>query len=158
MSSPYNTRSVPLESGRVERRQAYRSQFIPRGCMARSAIGLLWFVALVLLAVSTFGNYVLFVGGWERMRWPADRDAAIALGLAVGFQAVCCLAQWGFKAIRLWFAYGIALFVSVIPSFLAYNAGVGPWLEPQIGWVLAPLAIFLVSVFIDMLPEWILVT
>lgn len=139
-------------------RNTYRSQVIPRGCMAGSAIILLWLAALALLAISTFGNYVLFVGGWELLRWPSDRVTYIALGCAVGYQVVCCLAQWGFKAIRLWPAYAVALLISVIPSFLAYNAGVGPWLEPQIGWVLAPIAIFLVSVFIDMLPEWILVT
>lgn len=149
---PVTSRAIGASS------RPYRPQVIPRGCMANTTIVLLWLVALVLLGVSTFGNYVLFVGGWERVRWPTDRVTFTALGFAVGFQVVCCLAQWGFKAIRLWFAYTIALLISVIPSFLAYNAGVGPWLEPQIGWVLAPLAIFLVSVFIDMLPEWILVT
>lgn len=147
----------PVTSRAIGAARPYRPQVIPRGCMANVAIVMLWLVALVLLGVSTFGNYVLFLGGWERVRWPTDRATFTALGFAAGFQAVCCLAQWGFKAIRLWFAYGVALLISVIPSFLAYNEGVGPWLAPQIG-LFAPIAIFLVSVFIDMLPEWILVT
>jgi hypothetical protein len=148
---------MPVVS-RASGQHVYRPQVIPRGCVANAAIVLLWIVALGLLVVSTFGNYVLFVGGWETTRWPADQASYTALGIALGFQAICCLAQWGFKAIKLWFAYSVALLISVIPSFLAYNAVIGPWLAPQIGAVLAPLAIFAAAVFVDMLPEWIFVT
>jgi hypothetical protein len=135
----------------------YRPQVIPRGCVVNAAIVLLWLLALILLAVSTFGNYVLFVGGWDSAAWPSDAATYRALGLAVTFQAICSVAQWGFKAIRLWLAYAVALLISAIPSFLAYNAIVGPWIEPQIGPWIAPVVIFLSALFIDMLPEWILV-
>jgi hypothetical protein len=148
-----------MENGKAAeaRRQGpVRSQVIPRGCAAMGAVILLWVSAVALLVASTFGNYVLFIGGWERVRWPTDQVALKALILACLFQGIFSVAQWGFKALRLWPAYGIALLVSVIPSFLTYNEWAGPWLAIYIGF-LAPLVVFLTAVFVDMLPEWILV-
>lgn len=148
-----NLKSRPLTPAA----RTYRPQVIPRGCVINAAIVFLWLIAVALMAVSTFGNYVMFVGGWDAATWPSDAATYRALGFAVGYQALCSVAQWGFKAIRLWPAYWVALLISAIPSFLAYNTGMGPWVAVQIGPILAPVAIFLAAVFIDMLPEWILV-
>jgi hypothetical protein len=153
-------RQEPLKDGKpvehTRKQSAMSSQVIPRGCAAMGAVILLWFSAVALLVASTFGNYVLFVGGWERVRWPADEVALKAALLACLFQGVFSVAQWGFKALRLWPAYAIALLVSVIPSFLAYNEWAGPWLAVYVGFF-APFVVFLTAVFVDMLPEWILI-
>jgi hypothetical protein len=151
-------RSEPMTNGRPtgQKATAATSQVIPSGCAAMGAIVLLWVSAIGLLVASTFGNYVLFVGGWERAGWPANATMWRAVLFACLFQGICSIAQWGFKALRLWPAYAVALLVSVIPSFLTYNEWAGPWLTIYIGWF-SGIAVFLTAVFVDMLPEWILV-
>jgi hypothetical protein len=124
-----------------------------RSAVLRAMIGILRIVAVLLIIASTFGNYVLFVGGWSQ--WTPIN--AVAVGLAALYQALCCVLQWGFKAARWWILYFAALFASAIPSFLTYNAWAGPYLAVQFGPALALLIMAIATLGADALPEWVLV-
>jgi hypothetical protein len=115
--------------------------------------GVLRTISVLLIIASTFGNYVLFVGGWAH--WTPIN--AVAVGFAILYQALCCVLQWGFKAARWWILYFAALFASAIPSFLTYNEWAGPFLAAQLGPVVALLAMALATLGADALPEWVLV-
>lgn len=130
-----------------------RPQVIPRGCVVQSAINLLRIIALLLIIASTFGNYVVFVGGWENWR-PFDPMAAL---WALLYQVLCSVFQWGFKAMHWWLPYLVALVASAIPSFLTYNAWVGPYLALQVDLPVSILLIVIATLSADALPEWVLV-
>jgi hypothetical protein len=126
---------------------------MPRGCVITAALVMLRVIAIALILASTFGNYVQFVGGWASY-WPPHWT--ILLYAAI-YQAICSLFQWGFKAMRWWLSYTLALIASAIPSFLTYNALFGPNLTTQIGLYPTIVAVFLFVVAGDALPEWVLV-
>lgn len=116
-------------------------------------ITILRVLAVLLIFTSTFGNYVQFVGGWEF----AASVNAVALALAIGYQALCSVLQWGFKALRWWPLYALFLLASAIPSFLTYNAWAGPYLTAQFGAALAFGMLGIAVIAADALPEWVLV-
>ena len=64
---------------------------VPRGCVITAALVMLRVVALALIVMSTFGNYVQFAGGWDRYMPPQNT----ALIYAALYQGVCCVLQWG---------------------------------------------------------------
>lgn len=144
--------------------RTYSTYMFSESTVIRWAIRILRFVAWALLVMSTFGNYVQFAGGWERIYW-SWRDlggslAAISWGavaFAVVFQAVFSLIQWGAKAQRWWLLYTLGLLASAIPSFLTYNAWAGPYLTAQIGAAFTVAIIGLAAIGADALPEWVLV-
>lgn len=151
-------KSEPLIHGKPmgdeEKRPARRTPaMVSRGGVIAAMIFILRIMAVLLILMSTFGNYVLFAGGWERY---LPIDIAV-VGLAAFYQLICCLLQWGFKAARWWLPYGLALLASAIPSFLTYNALVGPYLMTQIGPILAGAFILISVIGGDALPEWVLV-
>lgn len=158
-----NLHQQPLVNGRVveEQRRAYSTHLIKRSSAIRWMIRILRFVAWALLVMSTFGNYVQFAGGWERVAWrwsdPIGSIAWLAVVFAIVFQAVFCFIQWGAKASRWWLLYGFALLGSAIPSFLTYNAWAGPYLTAQIGVVFTFIVVGLAVIGADALPEWVLV-
>lgn len=147
----------PLVNGKPaeETRGASRRSpaMVSRGGVIGAMILILRVIAILLILMSTFGNYVQFSGGWAHY---LPIDIAV-VGLAAAYQIICCLLQWGFKAARWWLPYGIALLASAIPSFLTYNALVGPYLIAQIGPVLAGAFILISVIGGDALPEWVLV-
>lgn len=130
-----------------------RPQLVPRGCVVGATINLLRIIACVLIIASTWGNYIVFVGGWGAW-YPIDWMAMV---WAAVYQALCSVFQWGFKALRWWMLYLVALIASAIPSFLTYNAWLGPYLAVQIGPVVAMIVIGLATLGADALPEWVLV-
>src|SRR5262245_10690966 len=126
-----------MGSGRRPRRMAIKtSQIIPGEALGEFAVWLLWIGSAALLILSTFGNYVQFVGGWDAITWPwlSTRSAA-AVGAALIYQGIFSPAQWGFKARRWWFPYAGSVLLSAIPSFLTYNAWAGAWLQQYLGVV-----------------------
>lgn len=136
------TRGVPRTPAMVSR----------RGVIGATIL-MLRVLALLLILASTFGNYVQFVGGWDHYL-PVS---AVVVGLAFGYQVVCSVFQWGFKALGWWLPYGIALLASAIPSFLTYNAWAGADLSVSLGPYLAGFVILLCTIGADALPEWVLV-
>lgn len=144
----------PLVNGKPAETVRRRSPaMVSRGGVIGGMILILRIIAILLILMSTFGNYVLFAGGWERY---TPIDIAI-VGLAAFYQIICCVLQWGFKAARWWLPYAFALLASAIPSFLTYNALVGPYLVAQIGPILAGAFILISVLGGDALPEWVLV-
>lgn len=129
---------------------------LPRSSVIVATIWMLRIIALALLVASTFGNYVQFIGGW-----PAPGRSMpfswLVLGAAAGYQLICSLFQWGFKAQRWWLPYALALIASAIPSFLTYNSWAGPYLSAQLGSIIAGLLILGATIGADALPEWVLV-
>lgn len=126
---------------------------VPRGCVVTAALVLLRVIALALIVLSTFGNYVQFAGGWAV--WYPPHGAALVY--ACVYQAVACMLQWGFKAMRWWVPYTFALLASAAPSFLTYNPVIGPALAAQVGIYGAILAVLALVIAGDALPEWVLV-
>jgi hypothetical protein len=126
---------------------------VPRSAVIVAMIWMLRIISLALLIVSTFGNYVQFVGGWDQY-WPINWAI---VGGAAAYQLICSVFQWGFKAQRWWMPYALALIASAIPSFLTYNAWAGPYLSAQVGGVVAGLLILGATIGADALPEWVLV-
>lgn len=143
-----NVRSTPLTK---------KQRPSPAVMSERGAIGAMIFIlrviALVLMVASTFGNYVQFMGGWEKYL-PIDLTI---IGLAFVYQLICSLLQWGFKAGGMWIPYGLALIASAIPSFLTYNAWAGPYMTMQLGPILGSVVLFAATCGADALPEWVLV-
>lgn len=137
---------------------------ISRHSVETGAIGLLWFLAIILWLASTFGNFVQFVGGWAYV-WPLGDNTGGAVLYAIVYQVIFTIAQWGFKAKRWWMLYAIALLASAIPSFLTYNAWANGWLVSSVGStapadiaaLLAGLFLFIIAVVVDLIPEWVLV-
>lgn len=146
-------RSEPLTSKPAEAPRRRSPALVSRGGVIGAMIFILRVIAVLLILASTFGNYVQFVGGWGGY-WPLNW---IIIGLAALYQLICCLLQWGFKAARWWLPYWIALIASAIPSFLTYNALVGPYLVTQLGSILAGAFILISVIGGDALPEWVLV-
>lgn len=140
------------------------TKVIPGHSVETGAVVMLWMLAILLWLLSTFGNFVQFVGGWDLV-WPMNQHTGRAVLYALAYQAIFTLAQWGFKAKRWWFLYGVALFASAIPSFLTYNAWANGWLvaraaptvSQEIAPILAGLLLLIVAVIIDLIPEWVLV-
>lgn len=126
---------------------------MPRGCVITAALALLRVIALALIAVSTFGNYVQFAGGWA---FYAPIQTTPLLYAAI-YQAVACMLQWGFKAMRWWIPYAFALIASAAPSFLTYNPVLGPYLVGQVGVYGAIIVVIALVIAGDALPEWVLV-
>lgn len=127
---------------------------MPRGCVITATLVILRVVAIALLLASTFGNYVQFTGGWGTF-WPPQWVVLLYAGL---YQGLFSLLQWGFKAMRWWIPYLLALIASAIPSYLTYNVVIGPYFAAQFG---AQLAFVIVCGFViagDALPEWVLVS
>jgi hypothetical protein len=154
-------KSTELKNG--EPKQArYRSPtaMVDPYVAAHATILMLRGVSILLLLLSTFGNYIAFIGGWNapwRLAWPI-------IAAAVLYQVVFSLAQWGTKALArathnwAWgLGYAFALIASAVPSFLAYNGWAGPWLAFQVGVWPAGIIIFIAAVGADALPEWVLV-
>lgn len=139
----------------VEKRRRSPAMF-SRGGVIGAMITILRLIAIVLVIASTFGNYVQFIGGWPTPPAPMPIEPWI-IGLALLYQAVCSVLQWGFKAGGWWIPYMIALVASAIPSFLTYNAWAGPYLAAQLGPMLGGFALFLATIGADALPEWVLV-
>lgn len=154
-----NLRQAPLVNGRVVEERGPRNQttkVIPSSAVVIVLIRALQVIAVLLVIASIFGNYVQFVGGWPADNAALPLDAAAILYAAV-YQVGCSVAQWGCKHQGWWVAYAAALIVSAIPSFFTYNAWAGVWLAVLIGPALSIVAIALIVLFIDMIPEWILV-
>lgn len=146
-------KSTELINGKVPSRTRPSAALMSRGGVIGAMIVLLRIVAVLLIAVSTFGNYVQFVGGWD-VYWPINWPI---VALAALYQGLCCAFQWGFKAASWWFPYALALLASAIPSFLTYNALFGPYLATQVGTALALIGIGVAVLGGDALPEWVLV-
>lgn len=155
-----------------------QTQFIKRDTLADLSIILAWvFGVAAPLLISTFGNYIMFSGGWDLFTFP--HFMVNSLVGAVVFQVLCVGAQLAFKSkakkgggMNWWTAYIISLLVSVVPSFLAYFDGLSPRLvavvQPLFGassdgstpLVVIGLVAFVVlvcAVLVDLLPEWIAV-
>lgn len=144
-------KSAPLNNPPRPRRPS--PAMLPRGCVVVAALVTLRIGALILIVLSTFGNYVQFSGGWET--YLPLQNAAILY--AIGYQAVCCVLQWGFKAMRWWLPYLFALIASAAPSFMTYNPLIGPYLAAQFGVYGAILIVSALMLAGDALPEWVLV-
>lgn len=142
-----NVRSQPMTSRRPS------PAVLSRGGAIGGMVFILRVMAILLVIASTIGNYVQFMGGWEKYL-PID---FVVIGLAFVYQLICSLLQWGFKANRMWIPYILALLASAIPSFLTYNALFGAYMAVQVGTVLAPIGIGIAVIGGDALPEWVLV-
>lgn len=145
-------RSEPIEKKRRKPSPAVLS----KGGVIGAMIWILRIIALILMVASTFGNYVQFMGGWPPEGKTLALDFAVA-GVAFAYQIILSLLQWGFKAGQMWIPYAIVLIASAIPSFLTYNALLGPYLATQVGDTLALLGIGIAMLGADALPEWVLV-
>lgn len=147
-----------------ETTRARSTHVVPRHTVEGGAVVLLWILAVALWLVSTFGNFVQFVGGWG-YAWPMNAYTTRGILYALIYQALCTVAQWGFKAKRWWGLYTGALLISAIPSFMTYNSWANGWVAGLLGssapaevtWFLASVFLFLVAIFIDLIPEWVLV-
>lgn len=126
---------------------------MPRGCVISGALALLRVLAVALILMSTFGNYVQFTGGWESF-WPPQWTILLYASI---YQGICCILQWGFKAMRWWIPYGFALIASAAPSFFTYNPVLGPYIAPQVGIYGAIVIVIALVLAGDALPEWVLV-
>lgn len=146
-------RSAPLNNPPSIHMARPSPALVPRGCVITAALVLLQVIAIALMLMSTFGNYVTFAGGWKTF-WPPQW---VVMLYAFLFQVVCSLMQWGFKAMRWWVPYTLALIASAIPSYLTYNVVIGPYLALQVGAQLATVVVIIFVVAGDMLPEWVLV-
>lgn len=146
-------RSAPMNNPPTRAPARPSPAMMPRGCVITAALVILRVVAIALILVSTFGNYVQFVGGWD-FYWPPQWVTLLYAGI---YQGLCCLLQWGFKAMRWWFPYAFALIASAAPSFLTYNVVIGPYFTAQFGAQLAFIAVALFVIAGDALPEWVLV-
>lgn len=125
----------------------------------------LWIIAGGLFLVSLVGNYVQFVGGWERFLDTTD-EAQRALFYGFAWQVMCSVAQFAFLRTKVWWAYFLFLGASVVPSGLSYFPVVVPalkgWMVEQgVGAALAGIfSVFTVGgviLFADFLQERILV-
>lgn len=135
------------------RRKRPSAALMSRGGVIGAMVLTLRIIALILIVASTFGNYVQFMGGWERylpIGW-------VVVGIAALYQLICSLLQWGFKAGGMWIPYTLALLASAAPSFLTYNAWAGPYLAAQLGPLLGTIILFIATIGADALPEWVLV-
>lgn len=95
-------------------------------------------IGALLWLFSLAGNVLAFGGGWEAMGW--DKALLVALGVSLGYQAVCTLVQA--VTCRHWRdpLYLIALGASVLPSFAGYWALITvPLLKGIAGVTAAPL-------------------
>lgn len=144
---------MPVTSTPINRAARPSPAMMPRGCVIAAALTLLRVLAIALILVSTFGNYVQFAGGWA-VFWPPQWVTLLYAGI---YQLICCMLQWGFKAMRWWVPYGFALIASAAPSFLTYNPVIGPYLAAQIGIYGAILVVLALVLAGDALPEWVLV-
>jgi hypothetical protein len=147
---PSGVRSEPLHPA------TRTPHVLPRSAVIVATITMLRIVALALIVASTFGNYVQFAGGWPAPGGVLPLDWLI-IGAAVAYQLICSVFQWGFKALRWWLPYAVALIASAIPSFLTYNAWAGPYLSAQLGSIIAGVLILAATIGADALPEWVLV-
>jgi hypothetical protein len=143
-----NVQSAPLQ-----KKQARSPHLVSQTWVIGLTIALLRVVAILLMIASTFGNYVQFVGGWDAI----SPISWVIVALAVAYQVICSVFQWGFKALRWWALYVFALIASAVPSFLTYNAWAGPYLAAQLGSVVGTGLIALAVIGADALPEWVLV-
>lgn len=92
------------------------------------AKGSLWIIALLLLSISIFGNFITFNGGWQR--WNAfDDKGSEALMLAFAWQLVCSVLQFAFLRTKFYPGYLFALAASAIPSIMGYYGPVKPVLD-----------------------------
>jgi hypothetical protein len=143
---------------------------LPQATAITASVVVLRVLALLLLTMSTFGNYVTFVGGWAATSkapgffWSWSNLAASIAAinwsmvlLAIVYQVVFSLLQWGTKAKRVWSLYMLFLLASAIPSFLTYNGWAGPYLAEQVGVWIAGILVFIAAVGADAVPEWVLV-
>ena len=133
-----------------------QSQVIQGRQIAGAGVLILWAAAAVMMAISTFGNYVQLVGGWRNTT--LDNIAQDALLYAVAWQAFCFVGQWAFKARQQWALYVLFLAISAVPSILTYHAWAGDYLNLVTGlsiggWLLVVIG----AVLNDMAPEWILI-
>jgi hypothetical protein len=135
---------------------------VPRHAVEAGAVAMLRLLAVILWLVSTFGNFVQFVGGWGFV-WPMNANTGKGIAYALIYQGIFTVAQWGFKAKRWWMLYIVALLASAIPSFLTYNAWANGWIvervsaPPDIAALLAAIFLFVIAVVVDLIPEWVLV-
>lgn len=148
--------SKALKDGKAEEPRAYRSPtaLVAPVAVALMAIRILRVIAFLLIAMSIFGNYVTFIGGWAQLSWAINWSMAI---VAIAYQLIFGVLQWGMKALRWWLVYLFALFASAIPSFLTYHAWAGPYLSIHIGALFAFILVGLAAIGADALPEWVLV-
>lgn len=157
---------MPVHSEQLNSRgRSLSPQVIPRHTVEGGAIVMLWIIAILLWLASTFGNFVQFVGGWERV-WPLNEQTATGVLYALIYQGIATVAQWGFKAKRWWALYALALLASAIPSFMTYNSWwINPWIVARLGpsvplplaWLIASAVIFVATAINDLIPEWVLV-
>lgn len=145
-------KSSELVNGKVPAARPSAALFSQGGVIG-AMILLLRIISVLLVLASTFGNYVQFMGGWGR--WlPID---GVIIGVAILYQVICSVLQWGFKAGKMWLPYVLALLASAIPSFLTYNALFGPYLVTQVGTIPTLIGIGIAVLGGDALPEWVLV-
>lgn len=114
-------------------------------------------VAIAMVAISTFGNYVTFNGGWSRA-WVMDEATTYAIGYAIGWGALTFAVQWGCKQDfgTWWWLYLLCLVASFAPSFMTYNPVVFPMLSREWGEPAAYVVITAVLLVNDIIPEWVL--
>jgi hypothetical protein len=146
-------KSTELINGKAPTSRRPSTALVSHGGAIGAMILLLRIIAVLLVLASTFGNYVQFMGGWDRY---LPIGGAIA-GAAILYQVICSVLQWGFKAGGMWFPYAVALLASAIPSFLTYNALFGPYLATQVGTIPALIGIGIAVLGGDALPEWVIV-
>jgi hypothetical protein len=146
-------KSSELVNGKVPERQRPTTALVSQGGVIGAMIFILRVIAIILMVASTFGNYVQFIGGWAHY---LPIDPMIVL-IALFYQLICSLLQWGFKAGGMWVPYVLALLASAAPSFLTYNAWAGPYLVAQLGPWIGTVVLLVATIGADALPEWVLV-
>lgn len=169
--------SKPITSQQNQQGQ-YKTQVVKGDDIAGGAIIMAWIFGVVApLLISTFGNYVAFIGGWNNLSWAIPWQL---VAYAVIYQVACSACQLLFKAMAKrqggfnpwWVAYIVALFISVVPSIVGYFGPIYAAISQPIldyaakqqvvvsEMMLIPIIALFVGVgcaILDVLPEWIAV-
>lgn len=102
---------------------AGQSSFVPVKALDSGAVWLPRIGFFILFAFSWFGNYVQFVGGWNRVG-ATDEGAiyavlgSLAYQIVIGYWQWCMIYKYGFW--NIW--YQIPLWLSAFPSILTYTS------------------------------------
>lgn len=131
---------------------------IPGSAFDAAPVRFLQVAAIVMILVSTFGNYITWQGA-ERL-WAMDDRTVWAVGGAVAWQVVCFLVQWGSRRNlgTFWWLYAIFLVASVAPATIGYWSVMGDWLTSIVGNATGAIALMAVTLAgNDAFPEFILV-
>lgn len=129
--------------------------FIDPAWLAPGAKWLMRGGMLALFALSWFGTFVTFNGGWER-RWTFDELGGAAAALALGVQILLSYAQWCFVNRYGWWSipYQVVLWPSAGPSINTYQALVVPRIETvlaRLPWLWPTIAAWIILIIVCVL-------